>query len=677
MAGAATHGGRGECTNALEWRQAARSGSDRIALQLNQAETVQGCRACMLVRLLRAFLDSPLLSGQGSLADALAAFQKGDLATAESQLEQLWKQHPDAAIATLQGQVLRASGRWQESISWFRRALDVDRCDPRPAVAIGQLLRQLGQHDEAQTCFEEIVQHTDLGLGDASGDAIRPLCVGLALAELGQLPEAIRPLEQAITIDPDLIEARQTLATVLERLGRISAATLQQAALATLEPANISPRLAQALAEHQMGNNAESLRQLELLLRQAPQAVVVAEAFQFVSSTAGTRWLEKRRTEASNLWTLHGASTAPPQPVHVEGRALRVGILSADLGSHPVGHFLEGILRHYDRQRLHLELIETQPRWEPRNLNLRQLADATLLLPQADQAARRELIGQRQYDVIIETSGFTTASGLPLLSERLAPVQCHYVGFHASTLLPSIDWFIADWTLLPEELDDQFSERIWRLPRPWAAYTAPASLPPVNARQEDEPLLFGSCNQTAKLSPETLQFWAAALTAVPHAELLVKHRFAIDPQVRRRLIDQLNQLGVAPTRLHVEGWAADWAAHMETYNRMDIALDATPWSSATTAFEALAMGTPLIAIRGSTMAGRMSCAVLEGYGEPGWIAESPADFAAIARDLAGDLAGLRSSRAVRRERAQSCALFNSAELTEALTTALEQMCRQS
>ncbi len=150
-----------------------------------------------------------------------------------------------------------------------------------------------------------------------------------------------------------------------------------------------------------------------------------------------------------------------------------MGVLTAELGTHPVGHFLESFLRHHDRSRLQLELIETQPRWEERNRSLRALAHHALLLPQADPVVRRALIRERDYAVIVETSGFTTASGLPLLAERLAPVQCHYVGFHASTHLPTLDWFIADAALLPPELEPQFSERIWRLPRPWAAYTPP------------------------------------------------------------------------------------------------------------------------------------------------------------------------------------------------------------
>ncbi len=147
--------------------------------------------------------------------------------------------------------------------------------------------------------------------------------------------------------------------------------------------------------------------------------------------------------------------------------------------------------------------------------------------------------------------------------------------------------------------------------------------------------------------------------------------------MRERITGALEAAGVDPARVRFEGWAADWADHMAAYNRIDLALDATPWSSATTAFEALAMGTPLVVIRGHTFAGRMSTAVLEGFGEPDWIADTPEAFAAIARRLTADLPALRSGRAERRQRALAGPLFDGVDLAWALTEELEGMASQA
>ncbi|MEX1318083.1 MAG: hypothetical protein AB1Z22_13290, partial [Synechococcaceae cyanobacterium] len=523
-----------------------------------------------------------------------------------------------------------------------------------------------------------------LALAFAPEQPLRLLELGLAYAELEQPADAIAALEAALAADPELVEGHQTLASMQRKQGRLWQAMRHHEALARLQADPVVARVNVAQCRQMAGDPEGGLGVLEGLLQEAGPDTRISGSFLFVASVAGERWLQRRRAVAATHWRLLGAASSPTASTAAPGAVLatprgplRVGILTAELGTHPVGHFLESVLRHHDRSRLQVELIETQPRWEERNRSLRALAHHALLLPQADLPARRALIRERGYAVIVETSGFTTASGLPLLAERLAPVQCHYVGFHASTFLPTLDWFIADPVLVPPELEDQFSERIWRLPRPWAAYSPPQELPPATALPAGEPPVFGSCNQVAKLGLETLAFWAAALLAVPEARLLVKHRHTADPQVRARITSTLAAAGVVPERVRFEGWAADWADHMATYNRIDLALDATPWSSATTAFEALAMGTPLVAIRGATLAGRMSTAVLEGFGEPGWIAAHPEAFAAIARRLTTDLRALRAARAERRRRALAGPLFDGADLARALEAALEGMVAQA
>jgi predicted O-linked N-acetylglucosamine transferase (SPINDLY family) len=408
----------------------------------------------------------------------------------------------------------------------------------------------------------------------------------------------------------------------------------------------------------------------------APADWNLTYGFLFASSTGGEALLPGLRQAASEHWQRLRASlpSAPhPLPLSFPLQPLRVGLLTAELGDHPVGYFLESFLRHHDRQRLQVELIETQPRPEPRSAALRALAADAFLLPERDRNEARQRILDRHYAVIMETSGFTSASGLDLLASRLAPVQCHYLGFHATTGLDTIDWFIADEHLVPQQLESQFSESIRRLERPWAAYTFPEELPATCSALGGEAPVFGSFNQVAKIRQETLLFWAEALRHSPAARLLIKDKRTVDPAVRQRITSFLTSEGIEEERLHYEAYAANWQAHMKVYNRVDVALDATPWSSATMAFEALAMGVPLVAIRGSTLAARMSTSVLAGLGEPGWVAESPEQFACIAAGHLADLPALRAGRERLRQRALATSLFDGADLAQHLGKALQGM----
>ena len=62
------------------------------------------------------------------------------------------------------------------------------------------------------------------------------------------------------------------------------------------------------------------------------------------------------------------------------GRRLRVGIVSADLGTHAVAEFLQPFLEQLDRSRFHLTLFPTHKRYCPRALHLQNLADSFIPL---------------------------------------------------------------------------------------------------------------------------------------------------------------------------------------------------------------------------------------------------------------------------------------------------------
>jgi predicted O-linked N-acetylglucosamine transferase (SPINDLY family) len=113
--------------------------------------------------------------------------------------------------------------------------------------------------------------------------------------------------------------------------------------------------------------------------------------------------------------------------------------------------------------------------------------------------------------------------------------------------------------------------------------------------------------------------------------------------------------------------------HMADYNGIDLALDATPWSSATTGFDALEMGVPLVAIRGHCTSARMSAAILRGLGRPEWIATTPEQFAAIVAELCADLPALRAGKQVLRQQVQSSPLFDGADLSRCLQQAFTAM----
>jgi predicted O-linked N-acetylglucosamine transferase (SPINDLY family) len=115
---------------------------------------------------------------------------------------------------------------------------------------------------------------------------------------------------------------------------------------------------------------------------------------------------------------------------------------------------------------------------------------------------------------------------------------------------------------------------------------------------------------------------------------------------------------------------------MECYQQIDVALDATPWSGATTTFEALSMGVPVVGIEGDTMASRMTGSILRALGRPEWVSATPEAFTSAVEQLVCDLPRLRANRLELRQQVLSSSLFDGADLARHLQDAFLSMVHQ-
>lgn len=352
-------------------------------------------------------------------------------------------------------------------------------------------------------------------------------------------------------------------------------------------------------------------------------------------------------------------------------KKLKVGVLTVEIGDHVVSLFLESFLVNYPKERIHVDLILGANRLEDRARLLSSYVDSCVNISGKSLRESRRIIAEQGYDIIIDTSGVTSDSRLAILAHRCAPIQCHYIGYHATTGLRSIDYIIADDVYVPPAIESQFVEKILRIETPWIARPVPANLPLASYQSKwPDQIVIASFNQSAKISNATLEYWSNILANIPSSTLVVKDRFSTSVRLQRRVMQYLNKFNISNSRIIFVAGTPRWEDHMRFYNFVDIVVDATPWSAATTAFDALAMGVPFIAICGAEASSRMSSSILKAANHPRWIAHSPSEYFQIAYDLYSDIDFYRAKRASLQEENLKSPAFDSHKLAANLTSLL-------
>ena len=362
----------------------------------------------------------------------------------------------------------------------------------------------------------------------------------------------------------------------------------------------------------------------------------------------------------------------------LQGRSLRVGLISPDFYYHPVGRFVQMLLLHGFGRAGALHLVNTGRPAMPR---LQALASNRYHeLAGLSREQQLQQIRSLQLDVAMDLTGWTGDNNGWLFASGLAPLQINYLGYYASSGLPAIDAWLGDASLFPEPMQEWHSERIVRLPRPFLAWQPDSALPEgqvaVPAAPQG-PITFGCFNHVRKLSAPTLRLWARLLQAVPKARLALKAFTTDDPAVVALLQKRMRRCGLDPEAVIWLPSAPRPVDHLRQYGLIDIALDPFPNGGCTTTCEALWMGVPVITLSGSHYVSRMATAVLAGANLPEWIAHNQEEYLRIGQRAAEQLKAIRAGRQQLRAHLQASPLGDAADLASQLWQCLEQLAQNA
>lgn len=567
---------------------------------------------------------------------------KGDLEGALEAFRTAIRHKPDYAGAYYNiGNALLGSGQYDEAVASYRRALELKPDYAEAYSNLGMALQSLGQNEDAAESYRRalelkpglIVTHNNLGN---------------ALRDLGQFESAVASYRRALELKPDFAEAHNNLGVSLKEQGKLG-----EAEASYRRALELRPGLTDAQSNLLLALNYTSSQPPSHYLDQARRY--------------GRMVAEKTRTRFST-WQC----AARPE-------RLRVGLVSGDLRTHSVGHFLEGLLSHIDPARIELIAYPTHPVEDELTARIRPCFSAWKpLFGKSDEAAAH-LVHADGVHILLDVSGHTAHNRLPVFAWKPAPIQATWLGLPGTTGVGEMDYVLGDLQAIPPEHENHFTETVWRLPDSYVCFTAPAHpvkvapLPALTAGY----VTFGSFNNLTKMSDAVVELWARILHSVPRSRLYLKTRQLKEEEIREQTRQRFAARGIAPERLLLSGTLGSVADHFSEYNRMDIALDTFPYPGVTTSAEALWMGVPVLSLHGDRFLSLSAKSIAHHVGLPDWVAADRDDYVAKAVAFASDLERLADLRSGLRQQALASPLFDARRFARNFEEALQGMWRSS
>lgn len=360
----------------------------------------------------------------------------------------------------------------------------------------------------------------------------------------------------------------------------------------------------------------------------------------------------------------------------VSTRKLRVGYLSHCLRRHSVGWLARWLFQDHDRDRfeIYAYMLGAKNRRDP------------LLEWYANKANKAykygvtnieiaEQISEDDIDILIDLDSTTLVNTCSIVASKPAPIQATWLGWDASGI-PTVDYFIADPYVLPEDAQNYYSEKIWRLPQTYLAVNGFEVKTPSIRRDNlgipSDAIVYFTAQRGYKYNPDMAKLQMKIIKEVPNSYFLFK-RFGDSSTLYDLLVEIARSEGVNSDRLITIEEVSMEEIHRANLQIADIVLDTYPYNGATTTLETLWMCIPIVTRVGKQFAARNSYTMMVNAGISEGIARTDEEYVEWGIRLGTD-EKLREEVSWKLRKSKRIApLWNTKQFTRDMESAYEQM----
>lgn len=570
------------------------------------------------------------------------------------------------------GQVFAQMDRHEEAVPIYQHAIKLKTDYLEAYTGLAKSLKSLGKYQQAIETYSSSLQCTR----DSHEQAAMYNDLGDIYMLAHQLNPAQASFEHAIRLNPDLTVAQSNLGVVLFAQQRYQEAEIIYKNILRKDPNSYYANDAYGDILRMQCRYNEALDCYEKAIR-LNKNFKLAHAHRLYTLSYHVLRDPKEILKAHMEWDRQFAASEKERFTHNRrgdiNKRLRIGYLSPDFKSHSISYFFEPILANHDHEKFDIYCYAEVANPDEYTARLQTLSDHWCFTTGMSDIQLARRIHDDQIDILIDLAGHTRDSRILACTYKPAPIQATYLGYFSTTGLATMDYWISDAVLTPQNTIEQSVETICNLDRCCLAYSPPAEIPDVSLPQHPDIITFGSFNDLSKVSDEAIELWAAVLNHVPSSRLLLKAKQLHDTSIRKQILEKFSAYGITSDRIELSSRTPSKRDHLALYGNIDIALDTLPRTGGATTMEALWMGVPVVTLAGNRFIERLSTSILTALNRNEWIASTKEEYVAKAVALAHNPAQRADLRQTLRQQVMTSSVYDGEGLARSLERAYRDM----
>ena len=493
---------------------------------------------------------------------------------------------------------------------------------------LGNAFKELGQLDAAVESYEKA-----LAINPDNAKAHSNL--GVTLKDLGQLDAALECYKKALAIKPDYAEVYVNLGNIMRRLKLPDEALASYESASALDPdldyilgnvlhAKMNLCIWDDLAKH-LNELTNKINNRKIVIRPFPLMVLIDDPE-----------IQRENTEIFANEQYPQSHVLPKIGRYPKHKKIRIGYFSVDFRNHAVAYLIAELFEIHDRNQFEIHAFYFGPDTKDEmNLRIKVGVDHFHDVRTMSHEDVALLSRSVELDIAVDLGGFTQDARTGIFAMSAAPIQISYIGYPGTMSANYYDYLVADRTLIPEEKQLHYSEKIVYMPNSYQVNDSKLSLPATTFTRKDLGLpeagfVFCCFSNTFKITPTTFDGWGRILEKVDGSVLLI---YADNESAKINLTKEIVLRGIDPNRL-IFGERLPRLEYLARYRVADLFLDTLPYNAGATASDALRMELPVLTCMGNSFVSREAASVINAVNLPELITTTQEQYESLAIELA-------------------------------------------
>ncbi len=523
---------------------------------------------------------------------------------------------------------LKELKRFDEAIASCDKALAIDPEYHEVWANKGVALHELNRYEEA-------IAHYDKALSLKPDYHLALAYKAVALKKLKNYDEAITHYDKALSLKPDYHEAWSNKGIALDELKRFDEAIACFDTALSLKP-DIEWLSGDLLHLKMRTCSWSDLdHSIEVISKKVMVNEKVSNPFSLLA-LSDDAFLNKKCSEIYSEGRYPFNPALGPILKRPKNEKIRIGYFSGDFRNHPVSFLTSELFEIHDRAQFEIIAFSLQnpPAGDEMNLRLRKGFDRFIDVEHMSDQKIAQLARDLEIDIAVDLGGHTAGGRVGIFSYRAAPIQLSYIGYLGTMGANYYDYLLADKTIIPEDLQQFYSEKMTYLPsyqvNDRKRFISEKQFTRAELGLPETGFVFCSFNNNYKILPLTFEAWVRILKAVDSSVLFL---YVENKWAKQNLQEAFEAGGINSSRL-VFAARMPKEENLARYRACDLFLDTFPYNAGTTASDALWAGLPVLTLMGQSFASRVAASLLNAIGLPELITTSQAEYEVLAIELA-------------------------------------------